>query len=483
MKHASRLFSWLTLLVCSVGHPECDAGFKAPYVEKQQQDCVNKGLFCHRHRPGSMGEHGKRGKKGASGKEGARGHRGHIGLSGPMGPQGVQGDVGPAFTSAYAAAHLILQGNTAIHAPYNSIVPLVSTTPPTEEPSVGVSFDNTTHAFTVTTPGLYDIDYYASFGANTGDPSNGRIRIVFTGAQSSNSVDDNLPINFHPELIAASREFWASASGTRHLQRRLEAGATVALQQVLDRNFYYYAAESGPISVAYLTMHKIDEPSAALPQSVSKGLFCHKNGKGPQGHKGKRGHTGNPGRKGHRGKIGPTGPQGNQGLQGSTGPTGPAYVAGYGAAHLNVTETIPIEAPLLVPLVQSSPPLEETSLGFTFDNSSHTFTVTESGIYAIDYFVQAEHTSFSTLNMRVLFTGSQSGNMFEDFLSNTTHVDVVVSPLTFSSSTEGTRRIIRSLQAGDTIGLQITASTDGYFAGDGESPTCVAYLGMQRINL
>jgi hypothetical protein len=223
----------------------------------REQSIVGKGLFCHKPRRGPRGRSGKQGETGKKGKRGKMGDRGPQGPVGLQGPQGATGPSGATRTPAYAAAHFMVD-NEAIYAPAGSLVPLVNAIPPTEETPVGVSFDNTTHAFLIHSPGVYDIDYYVHIESNHPNEANASIKVLFTGSQSGNEFVDLLDEKWHPTFTVGGQTLYASEGGTRHMQRRLQIGDTVSIQVVYSNGFFY-AASGAPLLAAYMTLHKISE--------------------------------------------------------------------------------------------------------------------------------------------------------------------------------------------------------------------------------
>lgn len=125
---------------------------------------------------------------------------------------------------------------------------------------------------------------------------------------------------------------------------------------------------------------------------------------GPQGIQGLRGETGPTGPIGPQGPQGETGPQGIQGLTGETGPAGPAGPAGttqisaYGSKYdsggnnITLTENVFSTIPL-----NSSGPLT----GMTGE-TTNALTITETGVYKIDYYFQGSPNVKSTLTFEVI---------------------------------------------------------------------------------
>lgn len=104
---------------------------------------------------------------------------------------------------------------------------------------------------------------------------------------------------------------------------------------------------------------------------------------------------------GSTGPIGPQGPQGIQGLTGETGPAGPAgttQISAYGSKYdsggnnITLTENVFSTIPL-----NSSGPLT----GMTGE-TTNALTITETGVYKIDYYFQGSPNVKSTLTFEVI---------------------------------------------------------------------------------
>ena len=113
------------------------------------------------------------------------------------------------------------------------------------------------------------------------------------------------------------------------------------------------------------------------------------------------GMTGPTGPQGPTGPIGPQGPQGIQGLTGETGPAGPAgttQISAYGSKYdsggnnITLTENVFSTIPL-----NSSGPLT----GMTGE-TTNALTITETGVYKIDYYFQGSPNVKSTLTFEVI---------------------------------------------------------------------------------
>ena len=145
--------------------------------------------------------------------------------------------------------------------------------------------------------------------------------------------------------------------------------------------------------------------------------------------------------------IGPTGPQGSTGIQGEIGPTGPTGPSGenslsYGSKYDTTTDTIS-----LTENVDSTIPLTTTGLlsGMTGVNAN-TLTITEDGIYKIDYFFGGSTNVEATLTLSV----SQNDNPINS--SN------IIKEISANVDNELSGSIITNLYANDEIGLGLSSN-------------------------
>ncbi|MEY8421072.1 collagen-like protein [Oscillospiraceae bacterium 44-5] len=161
---------------------------------------------------------------------------------------------------------------------------------------------------------------------------------------------------------------------------------------------------------------------------------------GPAGAAGATGPTGPQGQPGAAGAAGAAGATGAAGPKGPTGPagaTGPSLISAYAAntrgSKLQVaTGGTPIPLPdaqLLAPEITVNP-----------DNT--VFTVSKSGIYLITYHVNI--TAALKMGTRLMY-------------NNMSVADSVIAPVASISSFEC--RILRTLNAGDTLSLQMYTDT------------------------
>ncbi|WP_329762544.1 Gly-Xaa-Xaa repeat protein [Bacillus nitratireducens] len=160
---------------------------------------------------------------------------------------------------------------------------------------------------------------------------------------------------------------------------------------------------------------------------------------GPQGLRGATGATGATGPQGPRGATGATGATGPQGLRGATGATGPAGT--------------PI--PVTIAAIGNSNPQTispGTNIQFnqvfelnniTFNDTSDTLTVLETGVYDISFSASTTFPGSSPFGFGISFNGQPPTRNFS--------TNVIGSAVSFST--------IVTLQAGTTIAVQPTANT------------------------
>ena len=176
------------------------------------------------------------------------------------------------------------------------------------------------------------------------------------------------------------------------------------------------------------------------------------------------------------GPTGPTGPAGPQGLQGAagiqgeigpTGPTGPTGPSGenslsYGSKYDTTTDTIS-----LTENIDSAIPLTTTGLlsGITGANAN-TLTITEDGIYKIDYFFSGSPSTEATLTLSV----SQNTNPINS--SN------IIKEISANTDDELSGSIIINLSANDEIGLSLSSNVTATIS---TSTGTNAYLNIIKI--
>ncbi|MBR2860846.1 MAG: collagen-like protein, partial [Clostridia bacterium] len=166
---------------------------------------------------------------------------------------------------------------------------------------------------------------------------------------------------------------------------------------------------------------------------------------GLQGIQGEVGPTGPQGLQGVAGATGPTGPQGLQGEVGPTGPTGPAAVTAFGGLYDDSAETLTLTAGTTtqVPLTNAMPS-ENVTVG------TNTVTVTEAGVYEINYFVSGTNTApgTRTFTVSVQNNGAALGG------------SSVSQAVETGVSTQIADSMIANLNAGDVISLGVDTSED-----------------------
>ncbi|PER27466.1 collagen-like repeat preface domain-containing protein, partial [Bacillus cereus] len=157
---------------------------------------------------------------------------------------------------------------------------------------------------------------------------------------------------------------------------------------------------------------------------------------GPQGPRGATGATGATGPQGLRGATGATGATGPQGLRGATGPAGtpiPVTIAAIGNSN---PQTISPGTN-----IQFNQVFELNNI--TFNDTSDTLTVLETGVYDISFSASTTFPGSSPSGFGISFNGQPPTRNFS--------TNVIGSAVSFST--------IVTLQAGTTIAVQPTANT------------------------
>ena len=106
---------------------------------------------------GVRGETGPAGVEGPAGAQGVEGPTGPTGPTGPQGPQGIQGNQGPAGTPAVTAYSYKFENGTEEYALTQDTAKQVLLSENGPNNNVNNANANT---FTITTPGIYKIDYF-----------------------------------------------------------------------------------------------------------------------------------------------------------------------------------------------------------------------------------------------------------------------------------------------------------------------------------
>ena len=163
---------------------------------------------------------------------------------------------------------------------------------------------------------------------------------------------------------------------------------------------------------------------------------------GAAGIAGATGPTGPTGAAGISGATGPTGPMGATGANGITGATGPTGATGtiinpvIGFAANNTGDSFAIN--LLTPTIIPLPDEHNLSPDITVNGASTVFTVNETGLYRISYYVNV--VTADSFASQILINGSEYIPSIVDIGGNIN-----------STSTE----VFVSLAAGDTISLAL----------------------------
>lgn len=186
---------------------------------------------------------------------------------------------------------------------------------------------------------------------------------------------------------------------------------------------------------------------------------------GPQGPRGPQGVPGLTGATGAQGEIGPTGPQGIAGIQGPIGPTGPQGIQGgigptgptgptgpqgepislaYGGGYNTLAETFTI-----TPGTNTVIPLSNSYPGFNVTSAVNGVTLTDAGVYQIDYRVsgfpnEADNYSVLLLVNNTTLAGSE-----------------ILKTLAVDENSDFINSYIGNFNAGDTVSLGITANVSG----------------------
>ncbi|MED0901197.1 Gly-Xaa-Xaa repeat protein [Bacillus nitratireducens] len=192
---------------------------------------------------------------------------------------------------------------------------------------------------------------------------------------------------------------------------------------------------------------------ATGPQGL-RGVTGATGATGPQGPRGATGATGPQGLRGATGATGATGPQGLRGATGATGATGPQGLRGAtGATGATGPAGTPI--PVTIAAIGNSNPQTispGTNIQFnqvfelnniTFNDTSDTLTVLETGVYDISFSASTTFPGSSPFGFGISFNGQPPTRNFS--------TNVIGSAVSFST--------IVTLQAGTTIAVQPTANT------------------------
>ena len=146
-----------------------------------------------------------------------------------------------------------------------------------------------------------------------------------------------------------------------------------------------------------------NRPFTPIWRNNSTDRIIFTNNPGPQGPAGPTGPQGPQGIQGPQGPVGATGstgPQGPQGIQGPQGPTGPAgTIASYGSFYNTATQTLNNQS---FPLNGSN-----ATSNMNIDTTTGIITLTNAGIYKIDYGVYPETGSTDNDRVAIFLNGAQ----------------------------------------------------------------------------
>ncbi len=185
---------------------------------------------------------------------------------------------------------------------------------------------------------------------------------------------------------------------------------------------------------------------------------------GPTGPQGLTGTTGPTGPQGLTGTTGPTGPQGLAGITGPTGPTGPSSgLAAYGGKYNNTSSNISlgIGTQSQVPLPVSMPNLNTTYA------TTNSITVTQGGVYEINFYSNVSVALGTTLTLAVRANGTNIAST------------VVSRALSVGTSSIYSGSVLVQLPANTVIDMAVSALLAvGVTLGGGTS----ASLTVKKIN-
>lgn len=160
--------------------------------------------------------------------------------------------------------------------------------------------------------------------------------------------------------------------------------------------------------------------------------------------------------------AGPTGPQGIQGPTGPTGPAGTSVEAIYGSKYSTTNNNINVNEnnDTAIPLATTGPTSGITSA------STDTLTITETGIYRVDYFFNGSPSVAAELTLEVLQNTNPIGRT-----SITKEIEANADDILSGSA-------IVSLTEGDEIGLGLASNTTATVA---PASGTNAYLDIVKI--
>ena len=151
---------------------------------------------------GIQGLRGETGPAGVQGPAGAQGVQGPIGPTGPTGPQGAQGPAGPAGDPAVTAYSYKYENGTEDYTLTQNTANqvLLSENGPNNNVNNGG-----TNTFTITTPGIYKIDYF--FLGSSSVQTNLTLAVrqnntAITGSEIVKEVEANAENNINGSIIA-----------------------------------------------------------------------------------------------------------------------------------------------------------------------------------------------------------------------------------------------------------------------------------------
>ncbi|WP_242237608.1 Gly-Xaa-Xaa repeat protein [Bacillus cereus group sp. BfR-BA-01316] len=189
-------------------------------------------------------------------------------------------------------------------------------------------------------------------------------------------------------------------------------------------------------------------PQGAIGPQGPRGAQGATGAQGPQGAQGPAGVQGATGTQGPQGIQGPAGATGAQGPAGATGAQGPAGATGAtGAAGTPIPVTIAAIGNSIAQTISPGTNIQFNQVfeltNITFNDTSDTLTILETGVYDISFSASTTFPGSSPFGFGLSFNGQPPTRNFS--------TNVIGSAVSFST--------IVTLTAGTTISVQPTANT------------------------
>jgi hypothetical protein len=205
------------------------------------------------------------------------------------------------------------------------------------------------------------------------------------------------------------------------------------------------------ISILMVCAFLAQQPSLFSQQKIEKGHHHSVSTAGQQG------------QRGPQGPVGPRGLAGAPGVEGPRGPTGTSFQAAFAQGVLHVSDQREVT---LGPVAFDETTIRSSSI--VYNSDSHTFTVSEAGTYALDYFFQAWPTFDSQVIMPICIAikiNGQNFGLIKLVPCATAHLGA------FAYLCSGTRRIFAQLPENAILSLEVVSlPTDEchYYGYDGD---------------